>query len=127
MAFWEDLQKGVTDAASFTAKKTSELTGIAKLKYAIHTCEQKLDKCFAEIGRLFYESQKEGTDHASEIATLIMQVEKLTSDLAINNAELMKLRKAVTCDSCGAEIAKECIFCPVCGKKMDEDETIEEE
>jgi len=120
MAIWEDIQKGVAGAASYTAKKTAEITDMAKLKYAIHTTEQKMDRCFAEIGRLFYESQKEGTDHAAEIATLIMQVEKHQSDLALSNAELMTKKKAVTCPTCGAEIAKECIFCPVCGKKMDE-------
>lgn len=122
MAIWDDIQKGVAGAAAYTAKKTAEITDMAKLKYAIHTCEQKLDKCFAEIGRLFYDSQKEGTDHATEIATLIMQVEKLKGDLEISNAELMQKRKSVTCPICGAEIAKECIFCPVCGKKVDEED-----
>ena len=126
MAFWEDLQKGVNDVAAFTSKKTTELTGLAKLKYAIHVCEQKLDKCFTEIGRLFYESQKDGADHSAEIATLIMQIDKLTSDLALHNAEIMKLKNAVTCTSCGSEIAKECIFCPICGKKMDEEEKSED-
>ena len=126
MAFWEDLQKGVADAAAFTAKKTGELTGIAKLKYTIHSNEQKLDKCFAEIGKLFYESQKTGADHTDELATLSMQVDKISADLVLNNAELMKLKKSVPCPSCGAEIAKECIFCPVCGLKLDKKEETEE-
>lgn len=127
MAFWEDLQKGVADAASFTAKKTSELTGIAKLKYTIHSNEQKLDKCFAEIGRLYYEMKKEEADHEIEISTLMMQVDKISADLVLNNAELMKLKKSVPCPECGAEIAKECIFCPVCGLKLDKNEETEEE
>ncbi len=122
MAFWDELQRSVSDAVEFTAKKTSELTGTAKLKYSVHTTEQKLDKCFAEIGRLFYESQKEGTDHASEIATLIMQVDKLSDDLAADNAELLKMKRSVVCPSCSAEIAKECIFCPVCGCRLENEE-----
>ena len=125
MAFWDDIQKGVTGAASFTAKKTTEFTGIAKIKYSIHVCEQKLDKCFAEIGRLHYDTQKEGTDHSREIETIIMQIEKLTNDLAFKNAELMKMRKSVTCTACGAEVAKECHFCPVCGKRMDDKSDVE--
>lgn len=121
MALWDDIKSSVSDAVEFTAKKTSELTGTAKLKYSVHTTEQKLDRCFAEIGRLFYESQKDGSDRSSEIATLIMQVDKLSDDLASGNAELLKLKHAVVCPSCTAEIAKECIYCPVCGRRLEED------
>ncbi len=127
MALWDDIQRSVSDAVEFTAKKTSYLTGTAKLKYNVHTTEQKLDRCFAEIGRLFYDSQKEGSDRSSEIATLIMQVDKLSDDLAAGNAELLKMRHAVVCPSCSAEIANECIYCPVCGRHLEGDEASDNE
>ncbi len=118
MSFWEDLQKSLTDAAAFTVQKTSELTGIAKLKYNIHAAEGKLERCYSEIGKLFYDTQKTGTEHTDEIATIIMQADKLTSDIESMKAESAKLRNTNVCENCSAEVSRDCIFCPVCGAKL---------
>ena len=122
MTFWDDVQRGVTNAASFTAKKTTELTGMAKLKYNLHIKEGKLEKCFAEIGKLHYAAKKDGEDHSVEIDTFIMQIDKLTEDIGGLKIELSKLKNTYVCDECFAEISKDCTFCPVCGEKIDTDE-----
>ena len=118
MSFWEDLQKSLNDAASFTVQKTTELTGIAKLKYNIHAAEGKLERCYSEIGKLFYDTQKTGTEHTAEIATIIMQADKLNSDIESMKAESAKIRNTNICENCSAEVSKDCIFCPVCGTKF---------
>ena len=119
MAFWDDLQKGVSNAASFTAKKTTELTDLAKLKYNIHTEETKLERCFTEIGRLFYSSKRDSTDTSAEITSYIMQADKIRADIASYKQELARLRRVCICQSCGAEISNNCIFCPTCGAKLE--------
>lgn len=119
MAFWDDLQKGVSDAASFTAKKTSELTEKAKLKFNLHSEEMKLEKCFTRIGKLFYASEREGVDNTAEIATVIMQADKIKADINSYREQLSKLKNTSICAGCGAEIAEDSMFCPVCGLKQE--------
>lgn len=121
MEIWDEIKKSVADAAAYTASKTTELTGIAKLKMNIHSGETKLYKCFEDIGRLFYISEREGEDNAAAISALIMQADKLSADIAAARAELAKMKNTYVCDGCGAEISNECSFCPVCGKKLDQE------
>ena len=119
MSFWDDLQKTLSDAAAFTVQKTTELTGITKLKYNIHVEEGKLERTFAELGRLYYETQKSGEDNADEIATLIMQADKISADLDSLKADVAKYKSTCVCAECKAEVSNECTFCPVCGSRIE--------
>ena len=118
MAFLDDLQKTVTDAAYYTAKKTSELTGAARVKFNIKAEEIRLKSTYAKIGSLFYSAEREGLDHADEIATLITQADKINGDIAAYREKLAELRKARTCTECGGKISRSASFCPNCGAKI---------
>ena len=118
MAFLDDLQKTVTDAAYYTAKKTSELTGAARVKFNIKAEEIRLKSTYAKIGSLFYSAEREGLDHTDEIATLITQADKINGDIAAYREKLAELRKARTCTECGGKISRSASFCPNCGAKI---------
>ena len=118
MAFLDDLQKTVTDAAYYTAKKTSDLTGAARVKFNIKAEEIRLKSTYAKIGSLFYSAEREGLDHTDEIATLITQADKINGDLAAYREILAELRKARTCTECGGKISRSASFCPNCGAKI---------
>ena len=122
MAFFDELQKSVTDAAAAAAKKTSELTGIARVKFNIRAEEARLRSTFSKIGSLFYASEREGADNAAEIATLIMQADKIKGDIAAYREKLAEYRKTTICPSCGTEVPKDVYFCPICGLKQERPE-----
>lgn len=82
MALWNDIQKGLNDATSFTTKKTTELTDSAKNKYNLYNLKNKLEKCYASVGRLYLDARRNDADHDFEIATLIMQIDKIEADIA---------------------------------------------
>lgn len=121
MSFWDDLQKTLSEATDFTVQKTTELSDLAKLKYKIHTAEKKLERIYAELGKNYFDTRKNGADHESEFNTLVMQADKLICDIANMKAESSKLKKTSVCPECSAEISKECTFCPVCGEKLCDD------
>ena len=81
MAFWDEITKGSKDAAAFTMKKTEEITNLAKVKLAIHSEESKLDKCYSEIGELYYDFQRKEQDHATEIAALLLEADELNTKI----------------------------------------------
>ena len=126
MAFLDDIQKTVTDAAYFTAKKTSELTGVARVKFNIKAEELRLKSTFTKIGALFYSSEREGLDNAEQIAELITQADKIKGDIAAYRDKLAELRKAHLCPACGNKVSKSAQFCPTCGAKLAREEEKED-
>lgn len=126
MSIWDDITKGMSDAASYTAKKTGEITHLAKKKYALHTEESKLSECFEEIGKLYYRYQRNGEDLAAEIAALIAEADVITKNIAEMKADLASDKDQTICKACGAPIDPAMTFCPNCGTKQVED-TPEEE
>ena len=126
MAFWDEFTKGAKDAAAFTMKKTEEITNLAKLKLAIHSEESKLDKCYGEIGSLYYDFQRKEEDHAAEIAALLLEADELNTKLDALRAQLAALQNDVICSKCNSQIPVEATFCPVCGNKQNAEEAVDE-
>ncbi|MBO5196788.1 MAG: zinc ribbon domain-containing protein [Clostridia bacterium] len=126
MAFWDEITKGAKDAAAFTMKKTEEITNLAKVKLALHSEESKLDKCYSEIGELYYDFQRKEVEHAAEIAALLLEADELNTKVDALKAQLAALQNDVICKDCGAQIPVEATFCPICGKKQDEEDIKEE-
>lgn len=133
MSIWDDITKGASDAASFAAKKTGEMTSLAKLKYKLHGEETKLTKCYEEIGRLYYSYQHDGKDTEAELAEKVSQIEQINQSINGIKAELCALRDEKICPACGEKIGKNDTFCPACGAKQEgetcretEEETVSE-
>ncbi len=118
MSIINEIKKNVTEAANIASKKTTELTGIAKLKVNIQREKTKLSDCYKEIGRLFYTAERSGADHTSDIAAYIMQADKIKANIAGYKAELSRLRKVTICEGCGTEISNTAAYCSVCGAKQ---------
>lgn len=118
MAFFDELKRNASDVANKAAKKTNELTGIAKLQVAIKSNESKLSSVYEEIGRMFYNAERSGLDCTSEITDCIMKADKLKAEIASAKAEAAKLRKVTICEGCGNEISDTAAFCSYCGMKQ---------
>ncbi len=114
----ESIKKNFKDVTDKTVKKTNELTAIAKLNVAIKSEEAKLSDCYKSIGRLFYSAERDSVDNTEEIATYIMQADKIKANIAGYQKELAILRNVVICEGCSNEISNEAIFCPICGLKV---------
>ncbi len=127
LQFWEEIKKNAKEAADITVKKTSEMTAIAKATVAIKNEEGKLSSCYKEIGRLFYTAERDGVDHTDEIATFIMQADKIKAAVAGYQKEIAALKKVSICEACGSEIPVDAQFCPYCGAKIVKPEPAKEE
>lgn len=130
MAFnfdFEALKKNFKDVTDKTVMKTGELTTIAKLNVTIKTEEAKLSDCYKAIGRLFYTAERDNLDNTEEIATYIMQADRIKATIADCQKELSVLRNVVVCEGCNNEISNDAIFCPICGLKVNKPAPVVEE
>lgn len=127
MSFFDDFKRSATDAANKAAKKTGELTNIAKLNYNLSNYEKKLSNVYCEIGKMFYKAQRMGEDHTSAIASAIMKADKIISDMENCKAEIAKLKNASICPNCGKEVPEEAAFCSGCGTKIERPVEVPEE
>ena len=118
MGFFDDLTKNVSKVASETAKKTGQLTEIAKLKFVLHSEEAKLAKCYENIGRAYYAVKRAGEDRISEIASLFVYAAEINESVATIKKELASINKNLICLKCKTEVDGESAFCPVCGHKV---------
>ena len=119
MTIFDNLKRGATDAANKAAKKTGEITNIAKLTMNIKNAETKLGDVYEEIGRLFYTAERTGEDCTSEIAANIMKADKIKADIANFKAEIATLRNVIVCENCGNEVNADFAFCNFCGTKIE--------
>lgn len=122
----DNLKKNFKDVTDKTVKKTNELTTIAKLNVAIKSEESKLSDCYKSIGRLFYTAERDNLDNTEEIATYIMQADKIKANIAGYQKELAVLCNVVICEGCNNEISNDAIFCPICGLKVNKPAPAEE-
>lgn len=119
MAFnFETIKRNASGVANKAAKKTNELTNLAKLNVSVKNMEAKLDGVYEEIGRLFYNAERNGEDYTSEIAALIMKADKFMADIDSTRKQINALRKVVVCEGCGNEISEDAAFCSFCGTKQ---------
>ena len=125
MALWDDIAKSARDAAAYTAKKAGELTNVAKLKMSIRSEENSLEKCFAEIGSLYYSYQREGEDHTAEIAALLLEADQIEAKIDVLRESLAKVQNSSICPGCQAQVTTDFAFCPLCGEKLKNDDAEE--
>ena len=119
MAFnFETIKRNASGVANKAAKKTNDLTNLAKLNVSVKNMEAKLDGVYEEIGRLFYNAERNGDDYTSEIAALIMKADKFMADIDSTRKQINALRKVVVCEGCGNEISEDAAFCSFCGTKQ---------
>lgn len=119
MAIWEDISKNVKTAASAAVSKTEELGNIAKLKLAVSKSKSKLEKCYAKIGRLYYDFHKNGRDTSDELAALLSEADSIRADVKKLTDKLADLQKSAPCPQCAYRVPAEFGFCPKCGAKIE--------
>jgi len=118
MSILDNIAKGMSGAASFTVKKTEELTALAKMKYALRSEQNKLSECFEEIGKFYYAYQREGTDFVTEIAALIAEADLIKVNITEIKKEIARLQNVTACKECGSKMNNGMVFCPICGAKQ---------
>lgn len=144
MDFFEQLGKKLTDTGQNVARQTKNLADVTQLNNAISEREKKVSQLLLCIGQAYYERHK--NDSAAEELSLIEEVNSLQAEIAQNREKIKQIKGIVKCPNCGAKavhdavlpetsaedagnvrycpnchaaVAKDDLFCNICGTKMD--------
>ncbi len=119
MGTFEDVvikAKSVADAAG---KKTVEFVEITKLSLAIAEAKDKVDKLFAEMGKIVYDAVKDDSDCTEEIKTRALIIDDNIALLNQLNEKMAHMKCMKKCTICGADNQKVSDYCHKCGAKLD--------
>lgn len=113
-----DIFETIEDAFIMAGKEientAKDVTAKAKLKYEIKQREGYLDELYKEIGKEYYQKNKD-SDSENESFEEITRLLEEVSDL---KDQYMKIKGMVECPQCGAQINKGSSFCSKCGKPL---------
>lgn len=116
MAFdFEKLKDNLVSAGKEVEEFAKDASTVAKLKYAIHTKEDFLEKQYALLGRAFYNAHK---DEDVEEKVYFPSIVEAEEELARLNAELLDSQGAVVCPACGEKQSDKNGFCANCGSAL---------
>lgn len=118
MAFFDKITKVTQDAV----RGAKDMTDVARLNSLISEEQKKIDILFNQIGKTFYEENKENVPAAFTdfFASLQEAQEKMES----YNEEIKKIKGTKICVKCGVSNPVSSSFCINCGAPMEsQDET----
>ena len=82
MTFFDDFGKKLGIVAETTMTKAKELTEITKLNMQISSEERKIEKLYAEIGKLVFEKEKDKSgSFVCEQCGKIIELQQVVGDL----------------------------------------------
>lgn len=119
MDFFSKLGDTISSTGRDVSQKAKDLTGIAKLNMDIRSKEEYVLKQYLEIGKQYYEQHKEETDPGFLEVGLIKDALKEIEALKDEIAEKKGLKK---CQSCGAVLSMDDVYCNKCGARYEEPE-----
>lgn len=121
MAFFDKLSETLTNASKDVSQKAKDFSGVAKLTMDIHTKEDQLQKMYAQIGKLYFESHKD--DETADYEQM-SQIKDTLATIEDMKKELNELKGTKVCPRCGQEVKMADIYCKSCGAKLEDDEII---
>jgi len=114
-----DELKGKAKTVYGTASKmTSEAVDIGKVRYQIKQTQWEIEKTYAKIGAVVYESKKGGENLDDVIALAIAEVDAYNEKLEDLEKRLRSHKRVCKCPACGKENDIEASFCSRCGETL---------
>lgn len=109
------MAKNAADAAS---KKTGEVVETGKLKYQQKQSEWDLEKAYAKLGAIYYESKHSDEDLTDAILLATSEINELKAKIDRIEDSLRSYRKVKKCEKCGKDNDAGAQYCSRCGSPL---------
>ena len=119
MSVFDNFTKKVTDTAKAAAKKSSELVEVTKLNMSIGTEEDKIQKVYADVGKMVYASFARGEEINDAYKVDCEKIRSYTDTINKMKQKILELKNTKSCPGCGEELDVSIAFCSKCGAKQE--------
>ena len=113
MNLFDVIQEKISATGNVVAKKTMDIADLTKASIKLATEEEKLDKVFSEVGKVYYEQYKDDPD--VKLKGYIAQIELMKEQIEELRAMVHTLKGEQPCSQCGKATKNHAKFCSHCG------------
>ena len=103
------------DFADFVGQKAVDAAEMSRQFARRKSIEYKINEKYKELGRLCFETQRDGTDASDAISSLISEIDLLNSELRAAEEESIRGK---ACKVCGTVNDNSNNFCAHCGNAL---------
>lgn len=118
MDFFDNVLNKTKEAIDVVSKKTGEIVTVEKQKFDVSSLKSKLEKDYAELGRLYFKSIDNAEELSDKEKTVVEAINKKLAAINELNIEIANAKAKRFCPSCKAAIADTCVYCSNCGEKL---------
>lgn len=118
MDFFDNVVNKTKEVMDVAYNKTSEVVSVQKQKFNLSSIEAKLEKDFAELGKIYFELIKDGEIDDPKTAEVVAGISEKTGQIEKLKEEISSLKKQRICPKCSAKNAQDAVFCATCGAKI---------
>ena len=119
MEFFDNAVTKAKEVLDVACKKTEAAVTAGKQKFDVAAVESKLEKDYARLGRIYYETIKNSDDIKGETLRLKEAVDAKRARIKEIKEEINKAKNRRECPNCGALVDKDDLFCNNCGAKLE--------
>lgn len=124
MDFFERMGETITSKSKVAAQKAKGVADLAKLNSQVGQLEGKIKSYYQIIGEKVYLNEKD-QDHSGLEAEFDLITDAYV-EIGRIKKQIAELKGTKECPGCHAEVDNAFAFCPKCGAKMEEEETVQE-
>lgn len=117
MAFFNEIDRKLTQLGQGAIQKTKEVSDISKISGTIKNLENRKRDCYIELGEYFYTRYQGVPDEQDNV--LIQKLKDINNEITRCQKQISKLKGVIQCSNCNAEISADSLFCSVCGSKVE--------
>ena len=116
-AFDKTVQKAKS-AFDIAVTKTGEFVNIGKLKLSVANFNNKLEKAYAELGKVQFKYLKDTNIEDEEASAAVIEIKHIRNEIKQLLEEIDKAEGKITCPKCGSKAPAKSTFCNKCGEQF---------
>ena len=121
MDFLENAVTKAKEVFDVACKKTGEVVTTQKQKIDIATIENKRNKDFLALGKLYFKNIKDAEIEDEEIAALVMAIKEKNEQIKQINEEMNEAKDMKVCPNCENLVKDDALYCSACGEKLEKE------